>query len=122
MGLEERIKELKKQKNMTSEELAKQSGVPLGTLNKILNGTTKDPKVETLKALCPVLGCTLDELLGPQEPETVEDLLRKLSKKKPHTAVLMGSGGKGGQEIRELSEEKYQKILKLLELLDDEKS
>ena len=61
MGLE-LINELKKQKKMTSEELARQSGVPLGTLNKILNGTTKDPKIETLRALCPVLGCTLDDL------------------------------------------------------------
>jgi len=37
------------------------SGVPIGTLNKILNGTTKDPKLETLKALAKVLGCTMDD-------------------------------------------------------------
>jgi len=37
------------------------SGVPIGTLNKISNGTTKDPKLETLKALAKVLGCTMDD-------------------------------------------------------------
>ena len=52
----------------------------------------------------------------------MEGLLRKLAKKKPHTAVLMGSGGDGGQEVREISQEKYQKILKMLEIIDDEES
>jgi transcriptional regulator with XRE-family HTH domain len=60
MGLE-KINELKKKKGLTSEQLSNGSGVPLGTLNKILNGTTKDPKLETLKALARVLGCKLDD-------------------------------------------------------------
>lgn len=60
MGLEI-ISELKKKNNYTTEELSQKSGVPVGTLNKILNGTTKDPKLETLKALAKVLNCTLDD-------------------------------------------------------------
>lgn len=55
------INELKKKKGLTSEQLSDKSGVPLGTLNKILNGTTKDPKLETLKALARVLECSLDD-------------------------------------------------------------
>ena len=42
MGLE-KIAEYKKRLGMTAEELSNQSGVPLGTLNKILSGATKDP-------------------------------------------------------------------------------
>lgn len=60
MGLEI-INELRKKKGLTSEQLSVKSGVPLGTLNKILNGTTKDPKLETLKALARVLECSLDD-------------------------------------------------------------
>lgn len=60
MGLEV-IEELKKKLNLTSRELSEKSGVPKGTLDKILNGTTKDPKLETLKALSRVLNCTLDD-------------------------------------------------------------
>lgn len=60
MGLEI-INRLRKSKGMTSEELSKKSGVPLGTLNKILSGVTKDPKLETLKALAKVLECRLDD-------------------------------------------------------------
>jgi transcriptional regulator with XRE-family HTH domain len=60
MGLEI-INQLKKNKGLTSEELSKKSGVPLGTLNKILSGVTKDPKLETLRALAKTLDCNLDD-------------------------------------------------------------
>lgn len=60
MGLE-KINAYKKKNHLTTEELAEKSGVPVGTLNKILTGATKDPKLETLKALARVLGCTLDD-------------------------------------------------------------
>lgn len=77
MGLEI-INELKKKKGLTSEQLSDKSGVPLGTLNKILNGTTKDPKLETLKALARVLECSLDDfddtnkkLKKPTQLETI---------------------------------------------------
>jgi len=60
MGLE-KINIYKKRLGITTEELSRLSGVPIGTLNKILNGTTKDPKLETLKALARVFKCTLDE-------------------------------------------------------------
>lgn len=60
MGLE-KISELKKKLGYTNSELASLSGVPKGTLDKILSGITKDPKLETLKSLARVLGCTLDD-------------------------------------------------------------
>ena len=60
MGLE-KISEYKKALGLTNEELAKLSGVPKGTLDKILSGITKDPKLGTLKALAKVLNCTLDD-------------------------------------------------------------
>lgn len=60
MGLE-KIAEYKKILGLTNEELSKLSGVPKGTLDKILSGITKDPKLGTLKALAKVLGCTLND-------------------------------------------------------------
>ena len=60
MGLE-KINEYKKKLGMTTEELSKRSGVPIGTLNKILSGATRDPKLETLKAIARVLGLTLND-------------------------------------------------------------
>ena len=60
MGLE-KISEYKKKLNLTTEELSEKSGVPVGTLNKILSGATKDPKLETLKAIAKVLGLSLND-------------------------------------------------------------
>ena len=60
MGLD-KIAIYKKKLNMTTEELSERSGVPVGTLNKILSGATKDPKLETLKAIAKVLGLTLND-------------------------------------------------------------
>ena len=60
MGLE-KIAEYKKRMGLTTEELSSRSGVPVGTLNKILSGATKDPKLETLKAIARVLGLSLND-------------------------------------------------------------
>ena len=68
MGLE-KIAEYKKKLNMTTEELSRRSGVPVGTLNKILSGATKDPKLETLKAIAGVLGLTLNDFDDAIETE-----------------------------------------------------
>lgn len=56
-----KINELRKNRNLTSEQLSELSNVPKGTLDKILNGTTKDPKFETLKSLARALNCTLND-------------------------------------------------------------
>ncbi|HGS8960203.1 TPA: helix-turn-helix domain-containing protein [Clostridioides difficile] len=56
-----KINELRKKRNLTSEQLSELSNVPKGTLDKILNGTTKDPKFETLKSLARALNCTLND-------------------------------------------------------------
>lgn len=58
MGIEY-IKEIKKSKGFTNEELSTKSGVPLGTLNKILSGHTPDPQFETVKAICKALDISL---------------------------------------------------------------
>lgn len=60
MGLD-KIAEYKRHLGMTAAELSEKSGVPLSTLNKILSGVTKNPKLETLKAIARVLGLTLND-------------------------------------------------------------
>lgn len=61
MGLEY-LKQRKNELNMTTEELSERSGVPIGTLNKILAGQTTDPKFETLKSICRALDISLSDL------------------------------------------------------------
>ena len=60
MGLE-RITEIRKAKGITVEELSKMSGVPMGTLSKISAGITKNPNLETVRAIAIALDCSLDD-------------------------------------------------------------
>ena len=53
---------LKKQSGKTLKQISDDSGVPLGTLNKLFAGQTKDPKLETIKSVVHSLGFTLDDL------------------------------------------------------------
>lgn len=77
MGLE-KISEYKKKLGITTEELSRRSGVPVGTLNKILSGQTKDPKLETLKSIARVLNCTLDDFDDVEKKEPSCDELKTL--------------------------------------------
>ena len=40
------------------------AGVPENTIRNILEGTSKNPKIETLQAIAKFLDCSLDELVG----------------------------------------------------------
>lgn len=106
MGLE-MIQKLKKEKGLTTEMISKLSGVPIGTLNKILNGETKDPKLETLKAIARVLGCTLDDFDDVEKDKSVltekESMLlvnfRKLTEENQSKILMAISGMLAAQEI-----------------------
>lgn len=54
--------ELKKKSGKTLKQISEDSKVPLGTLNKLFSGQTKDPKLETVQAVVHALGYTLDDL------------------------------------------------------------
>ena len=75
-NLAQRIKELKDIRGLTSAKLSKLSGVPLGTLNKVLSSSTKSVKTETLKKLADALMVSVAYLLGEKtkiESVTVEN-------------------------------------------------
>ena len=58
----DKLNQMKKQSGKTTEEISSISGVPRGTLNKIFAGQTKDPHLETVRAIVHCLGYTLDDL------------------------------------------------------------
>ena len=59
-SLGEEFKERKNELGLTTEQLSRLSGIPTGTINKILNGETKSPRYATLKALNDVLFRDID--------------------------------------------------------------
>jgi transcriptional regulator with XRE-family HTH domain len=58
-----RLKNCKKASNLTNEELSSLSGVPLGTINKILSGDTQEPKLPAFMALASALNTSVDYLV-----------------------------------------------------------
>lgn len=64
----EQLTLMKKASKMTTKQVSEVSGIPVGTLNKLFAGQTKDPKLDTLKAVVHALGYTLDDLF-PQKTE-----------------------------------------------------
>ena len=54
--------QFKKDSGKTILQISQESGVPLGTLNKLFAGQTKDPKLQTVSSIVHALGYTLDDL------------------------------------------------------------
>ncbi len=58
-----RIKEVKNAQKMTNDELAARTGIPGGTLSKILAGISESPKLCNIVAICEALNCSLDYIM-----------------------------------------------------------
>ena len=68
MKLSAKLARLKAENGMTTEALSQRSGVPRGTINKILNGETRNPTISTLSALADALHCPLEALCSQEAP------------------------------------------------------
>ena len=71
MELGEAISYYRRQRGLTIDQLVEKSGVPKGTLNKIMNGVTNSPKVETVKAIAAALDISLSDLDAMQQKDEV---------------------------------------------------
>lgn len=47
---------------MSIDQLVEASGIPKGTVTKVLTGASKNPALETVKAIAYAMGMTLDDL------------------------------------------------------------
>lgn len=59
----DRIKQIKSQRKITNEELAAATGIPLGTLSKLLAGIHDSPRMSSMVAICQALDCSLDYIV-----------------------------------------------------------
>lgn len=64
--LSEKIKTLRKEKNIFQEKLAKKSGISRATLSKLENGSLTKVSIVTLDRILGVLGFTID--IKPKNP------------------------------------------------------
>ena len=60
----DRIKAMKAEKKITNEQLAERTGIPLGTLSKILAGMSDSPKLANVISICRELDCSLEYIVS----------------------------------------------------------
>ncbi len=76
----ELITQYRRQAGLTIDELVAKSGVPKGTLTKILTGVTKAPTLDNIRAIAKALGKSLADFEeqksspAPAEPEAGEKI------------------------------------------------
>ena len=105
MPILSRIKAAKKDAGLTNEELAAKSGVPIGTLRKLLAGATTEPKLPALMAIATALDVSVDWLIYgtaadlrlPSDLKALSDALAELNgegreKLLDYAADLVASG------------------------------
>ena len=60
----DRIKKIKSERRITNDKLSEMTGIPLGTLSKILAGISDSPKLSNMLAICRALDCSLDYIVS----------------------------------------------------------
>ena len=65
MNFSENLKRCKDERGYTIDELSRRSGVPVGTLSKLLSGVIAEPKMAVVLSLAKGLSCSLSHLLDP---------------------------------------------------------
>lgn len=64
-----RLKKLKEERGLTTNEIAELSNIPAATISRVLSGQTANPTFETITAITIALGGSLDEIAGIKSPE-----------------------------------------------------
>ena len=65
--LSTQLKLLKEKRKLTNQQLSDLSGVPVGTINRILSGQTDNPSFQTVCDMVMAMDGSLDELVGIQQ-------------------------------------------------------
>ena len=88
MELHERIYQLRKEKNMTQQELADQLGVSRQAVSRWEMGTAK-PELDSLASLSRIFGITVDELLtGEQAAVDDVPIVEEKTKPRPRKWII----------------------------------
>lgn len=81
MILHERLRAMKDASNMTAQQIADKSGVPVATVNRALQGLTENPGFDTVCKLVKAMGGSLNDLdeipMSEAAPESLAQLYER---------------------------------------------
>lgn len=75
--MDKKLISFKKNSGKTTKEISLESGIPIGTLNKLFSEQTKNPKLDTVRSVVHTLGYTLDDLFYPSASQDGESFYNK---------------------------------------------
>lgn len=79
MGLIENLQKLIEKEGLSRYKLAKETGIPYTTLIKIMDGTTKNPQIESLSPIADYFKVSVDHLIGESASSIIEAKLEERS-------------------------------------------
>ena len=71
--MRESLKALQTKADITCTEWSKLSGVPEGTIRKIISGETPDPRFDTIYKLVTSVGGSIDDVIGSKKENEIEN-------------------------------------------------
>lgn len=127
MALFEILTKRRVELGISLDEIVIRSGVPKGTVSKIMSGNTPNPQIESLKAIAYALNLTLDDLYEPPNnpaeseysrenynglnAEEARQFARGVSKAAMNVALMYDKLDEHGQEaVRTIAEIEYSRM------------
>lgn len=95
----ELINTIKKKKKWTNEDLARASGVPKATIDKLTSGATTNPNFDTVWALAEALGCSVDDFKAKKSPAPAEASAEEISLEESNNLLVALGYIKPGEQI-----------------------
>lgn len=99
----ERIKQLRKMRGMSAEDLAEATGISPATIYRYENGSTEEPKASMLRRIAFVLDISAENLMhdDPAAPATIGERIQKLRQRQGLTLEALGDHcGVGKSTVR----------------------
>ena len=81
------LKELKKRTGMTTKAIAMRANLPDKTIENILNGTVKNPRIDTIRQIISALGGSLDDVFAESGAVIGDTKLAKLQEERDNLAI-----------------------------------
>lgn len=81
------LKELKKRTGMTTKAIAVRANLPEKTIENILDGTVKNPRIDTIRQIISALGGSLDDVFAESGAVIGDTKLAKLQEERDNLAI-----------------------------------
>ena len=119
----ETLKELKKEKGLSSKRIAEMAKLPEKTVVRIFNGETKNPYADVLYRIAVALGVSLDDLLADSKAvvgsKSLADMQEEVTQLKAERDALIAENGALKTKVETLSD-KVETLRDKVDFLKDE--